>query len=98
MLLFRPGVDSTLAVATAVVSRGGEKGWNTSGGEIFPGNLWATSAEVTPKGSLVRESYPKWPSFSLRIYDRLPRFFLEEDMKWNGMEVSFDLKVYDDLY
>ena len=29
--------------------------------KIYIGNFIATAAEVTPKGSLVRESYPKWP-------------------------------------
>ena len=28
---------------------------------IWSGQILATSAEVTPKGSLVRESYPTWP-------------------------------------
>ena len=32
-----------------------------------------TSAEVTRKGALVRESYPKWSYLRLRIYNKLPR-------------------------
>ena len=31
------------------------------------GQFITTSAEVTPKGSLVRESYPKWPGFGFII-------------------------------
>ena len=38
----------------------------------IPGQFITTSAEVTSKGSLVRESYPKWPKkFRLRIYNKI---------------------------
>ena len=52
---------------------------NHDGRKIFSRQFIATCSRrvVTPKGSLVRESYPKWPKqFRLRIYDKLPRYVL----------------------
>ena len=55
------------------------------------GQFIATSA--TPKASLVRESYPKWPELWLRIYSKLPRSFVFPEICSSHSETIFAVLV-----